>query len=269
VDMTRLADYRMVDHVTLALERGVPDVFNHIEQLQPVALGPIVETISLAWTNRSITPFVRQFDCQSLVQTIRAAREKPLVPHYGSNGSRQWGFICLQAATADVLREPLHGFELAARKAMRFRVSANKAKAKICGAFQEMVDNVLDHSGAPHTGIAGFLGSTEHFEVSVGDAGMGMLASLQSNPALSYLSDAGSAMVVGLADGNSRFGLGQDRGYGFGTLFRALNTLDADLRFRSGDYALEVGGRSLSLRNARILQKAAQQGFVVSLKLTL
>ena len=48
------------------------------------------------------------------------------------------------ATVPDVLREPLHGFELAARKAMQFRASANQAKANICGAFQEMVDNVLE-----------------------------------------------------------------------------------------------------------------------------
>lgn len=267
--MSGFADYRTADSITLAHERGVRNVFDHAQESSSVALGPILEAVSLAWTNRAIGPLVRKLGFQRLVQSIRAARKTPLKTYFGNDTSRQWGFICLRDATPDALREPLHGFELAARKAMQFRTPAKQTKANICGAFQEMIDNVLQHSGAPHTGIAGFLGSTQHFEMSVGDAGMGMLASLQSNPTFSYLSDAGGAMAVGLADGNSRFGLGQDRGFGFGTLFRALNTLAADLRFRSGDYALEVGGCSPSLRNPRILQKATLQGFVVNLKLTL
>ena len=54
--------------------RGVHNAFDYVQKSSSVALGPIMETISLAWTNRAITPLMRQFDCQSLVQSIRAAR---------------------------------------------------------------------------------------------------------------------------------------------------------------------------------------------------
>lgn len=266
--MGGLADYRLIDYVALALERGLGDAFSHAQKTQPIALGPLVEAISIAWTNEGIGPFLRQFGCQKLLQTIRASRKKPLVMCCGSDGDRHWGCIHFHRVTAETVREPLHGFELAARKAMQLPTFVNQTKANICGALQEMVDNILDHSESPQTGMAVFVGSSNQFEMSVGDAGIGMLASLQTNPAFSYLSDSGGAMAVGLADGNSRFGLGQDRGFGFGTLFRALNTLDAELRFRSGDYSLEIAAHSPTLRNPRISQKATLQGFVVSLKLT-
>jgi len=266
--VSRLTDYRSIDHFALALERGIRNAVDKIEHQSTIALGPIVEAVSLAWTSREIAPFILKFDCQKLIQTIRTARKQPLKARYGREGDRQWGFICFNESTAEVVREPLQGFQLATRKAMLLPTSANQAKARICGALQELVDNILDHSGAPRTGIAGFLVSAQHFELSVGDAGMGMLASLRSNPTFSYLTDAGSAMAVGLEEGNSRYGL-QDRGFGFGTLFRALNTLNAELRFRTGDYALEVAGRSPTLRNNRISQKAVLQGFVASVKLTL
>jgi hypothetical protein len=163
----------------------------------------------------------------------------------------------------------LHSLLFAVQKSLNFSRKTSRARQQICGAVEEMVDNIYEHSEAPDTGVVAFYGSPEYVEVSVGDAGIGVLSSLRSNPKFSYLRDTGTAMAEALKDGNSRYGPGEDRGYGFGTLFRALNSLDAELRFRSGDYALEITGRSPSLRNPRILQKGELRGFVVTLQIAL
>lgn len=266
--LDRPSDFHILDMVSLAMERGVPRTLQQVGDQVPIALGPAIEILSLATTLRSIGPLINRYQPRKVISALRAAVSHPLDSHCGGDLHHQWGFFSLRQATVDELREPLYAFQLAARKAIHLRSGDAQVKGRLCGALQELVDNIMEHSGAPQTGIVGFVGSSDAFEMAIGDSGMGMLTSIRTNPTFAYLTDSGSAMAIGLEDGRSRYGL-DDRGYGFGTLFRALNALNATLRFRSGDYALEVNGKSPSLRSARISQKATLQGFVVSLKLTI
>lgn len=261
--------YRLLDQVSLALERGNKDVLDSVRGKSVIGLGPIVEVLSLKRTHPALTKIFPICTASTIVCALPKAQEHPLRVITGKSDSEQWGLLCFKQATVEELADPLHAFQIETQKALRFNQKISRAKARICGAIKEMVDNVFDHSGAPETGIVAFLGSTDSFEVSIGDAGMGILVSLRTNPTFSYLNDAGTAMALALKDKNSRYPSEANRGYGFGTLLRSLNSIDAELRFRSGDYALEITGRSPVQRAPHISQKADLRGFVVSVRLKL
>lgn len=264
-----VSDFRFIDQLTVAVDRGVPDPLARAPNASLENLGALIEAAVLCQTNSLLAPLVNRSKDRGLVKSLTAAQESPLEIAIGSLAAKSWGFMALCETTVQELRDRLYVFQLAARKAMCFRGQASKAKAKLCGAIGEMVDNIIDHSNAVSSGVVAFCGEEQRFEVSVGDAGIGVLASLRTNPKFSYLQDSGTAMSVAIQDGNSRYGPLQDRGYGFGTLFRALTTLDASIRFRSGDYALESSGRSPTERTAKASQKGTLNGFVISVRLDL
>lgn len=267
--MTFLSDFRFLDQAALALERGLKGVLDKVPDAKLQSVGALVEAAILSRTTRTCAPIVRRFENSAVVRALRAAEKSALHLFGGKSDGAAFGFMSLKALPADELREPVYALQLAARKAMVLKRDVDRTKARLSGAIGEMVDNVLDHSGDPSSALIGFYGDSERFEVAVGDAGVGVLASLRTNPKFSYLQDEGSAMSVAIQNGNSRYGPVQDRGYGFGTLFRALNTLDAGVRLRSGDYALETFGRKVGDRIPEASQKATLRGFVVSFTLQL
>lgn len=265
----RLHEYRLLDQIAIAFEKGVENPLARVKGKLPFSVGAIVETVILTHTLSAFSNVLPRFGKSAISSSINQARRYRNTVIEGQSKDARWGAFCFTAAQPADHRERLFAFELAARKAMPFKRNINQAKANICGALQELVDNIFEHSNSPQTGIVMFVGDADSFELAVGDAGIGVLASLRSNPAYSFLTDSGAALTFALTDGHSRFGRDAGRGCGFTTLFRALRTLDADLRFRSGDYALEVVGRSPVLQGAHTSQKAHLQGFAVSLKLRL
>jgi hypothetical protein len=135
----------------------------------------------------------------------------------------------------------------------------------LIGAFGELQDNVFRHSEAPATGLVAYAVTTEGFEFVASDLGVGVLASLKSHPDYSGLEDSGQALRTAVADGESRFGRDSGSGLGLSQLFRALATQDGDLRFRSGDHALEIRGHSPSLQGMfEVRHKAELVGLTVS-----
>lgn len=120
--------------------------------------------------------------------------------------------------------------------------------AAMAGALGELQDNVLEHSDAPDTGLLAFAATRSSLELVVSDSGIGVLASLKQNPEHSNLTDSGTALKVAITDGKSRHSSSSGHGFGIGSLFRALVNHDAQLRFRSGDYALTISGHSPSLQ---------------------
>lgn len=261
--------FRTLDNVVLALERGIPDVIGKVAISHQVHVGVLVETAIYINAYPEISGLLEKQSNSVVASSLTTSLSHPLVHMDGGNGVGLWGFLSFDPGESKVRQERIHQFQLAALKAMRFRRNATAAKQRLCGAIGEMIDNVYEHSEAVSTGLAGFYADDQVFQLSIGDSGIGILASLRKNPAYGFLQDAGSAMAHALEDGVSRYGSAADRGRGFGVLFRALNTLDADLRFRSGAYSLELTGRNVTLRQAKVSQKAQLNGFVVSLSLTL
>ena len=142
---------------------------------------------------------------------------------------------------------------------------ANMTAATILGAFGELQDNVFRHSQAYQGAVIAYAITDEGFELVVSDRGLGVLGSLRSHPDYADLSDAGAALRLALADGESRLGQQAGAGVGISQIFRALANHDGDLRFRSDDHVLEIRGHSPSLQgHVEVRHKAALPGLTVS-----
>lgn len=134
----------------------------------------------------------------------------------------------------------------------------------LTGAVDEIVSNIIEHSQAPTSGLAGYHWNESEFEFVIADAGEGVLKSLQRNPTYSDLIAADEALHLALTDGVSRHGKHLSRGYGFRQLFVSLASLGARLRFRSGPYRLEIVGETPTMSHARIAPSPQFCGFLSS-----
>jgi hypothetical protein len=142
---------------------------------------------------------------------------------------------------------------------------ANKMAAMILGAFGELQDNVFRHSRAYQSALVAYAITNDGFELVVSDRGIGVFGSLRTHPDYAGLPDAGAALRLALADGESRLGRNTGAGVGLGQIFRALANQDGDLRFRSDDHVLEISGHSPSLQgHIEVRHKAALPGLTVS-----
>lgn len=142
----------------------------------------------------------------------------------------------------------------------------DKLTAKgLAGAFGELQDNARDHSDRPRTVITGYRWSTAEFEMIVGDAGIGVLASLRSHPDYQHVTEHGEALKTALSSGETRYGRGSGHGAGFDTVFRNIAGLQGSLRFRSGDNSLELDGVSARSIDSNLRQRQFFQGFAVSI----
>jgi hypothetical protein len=124
---------------------------------------------------------------------------------------------------------------------------------------------VRTHSGSADSGIVAFKASKDVFEFSISDRGVGILESLRSCADYQGLNDHGDALRLCLKDGVSRFGKTSNHGWGFRPLFVGLANLWGFLRFRSGNHALTINGKSPSLPNAQLSEKPHLQGFIASI----
>jgi hypothetical protein len=267
-----LTSFRPLDSSALAVEHGVSMLKAGLRTDDVNALGPIFELAVLAHSSAAWSSCAKTITPPSLIKQLRSARREKLRTFTSNTDGVQLGFMCLKTINADAFRPALLEYDTVARRAMRFRRDVGKTAGMICGAIGEMLDNIFEHSQLPDTGMVGFLGTADYLDVCVADAGIGVLTSLKMNPAYAYLPDAGAALALAIKDGTSRYPTsagGEGRGHGFSTLFRGLNTLDAEVRLRSGNYALEIEGKGMRSRSPSISEKAHLQGFVVSFRVHL
>src|SRR6202007_1014324 len=118
------------------------------------------------------------------------------------------------------------------------------AARQLIAAMHEMHDNVIEHSDAPDTGVLAFRGGPGVFEFVASDRGIGVLDSLRKSTKYRRLSNSGEALEVSITEGASRFDDDARRGFGFRPIFLGLVDLYGSLRFRSGDYSLQMDGAS-------------------------
>jgi len=154
---------------------------------------------------------------------------------------------------------------------LRFKLAAENSgfpksfASALTGAMGELQDNVPLHSENVESGLVAFQGGAGIFELVVSDRGIGVLASLRKNAEYQHLAHSGEALDVAVADGESRFGKDSGHGYGIGQLYRALASVDGDVRFRSGDHALELSGAgSDSVLRPSLSQKWELPGLTIS-----
>lgn len=141
---------------------------------------------------------------------------------------------------------------------------AEHVAAAIAGAILELADNVMQHSEAPTTGIAGFSQLNGHFEYVVADAGIGMLRSLRKAPEFQSLRDDLEALPLAITPGVSRRGRDSGYGYGFRQVFAPLRVASGAIRLRSGRAALRVAGFGVTPDQANCSQRPNHHGVVVT-----
>lgn len=270
MNISFLNSFRQIDRCSIEIEHGVLREQLDFQTSHVNVLGPVVELAVMALRSKIWSSIAKATLPVDIATPMRKSRSRRLETITTETKLFTAGFMSLSEIDSDAFYRHLLNFDLLARRAMRFNKNVNQSKALICGALGEMVDNVCEHSQATDSGIVGFMGNEKYLDICVGDAGIGVLSSLKLNPAYAYLADAGMALSLAIEDGISRYPIsagGEGRGHGFSTLFRGLNSLDADVRLRTGNYALEISGRNSLERVPRISEKAHLRGFVLSFRL--
>jgi len=140
---------------------------------------------------------------------------------------------------------------------------------QITGAMGELEDNIHWHSELARSGLLAFLANDKCFEFVVLDRGIGVLASLRHAEEFHSLGDDGAALEIAVSEGQSRFGEGSRRGYGFHDLFLGLANNKSHIRFRSGDHLLQLDGASGGKMTAKRAQRARGRGFLIGVRCTL
>lgn len=123
-------------------------------------------------------------------------------------------------------------------------------------AFHEMADNVIQHSqvgiqNSSYSGLAGYHVASNYMSFSVGDNGIGALASLKTNPKYSALSTSEDALMAIYSKQATRREH-QEYGGGFQQVFKSLLDLNSFVKIRSGDVLVDyygVSARTIDLQN--------------------
>ncbi|SEP02213.1 hypothetical protein SAMN05444123_10737 [Rhodopseudomonas pseudopalustris] len=259
---TLIGDFDVADELLFAAESGGLHDLGPIRVQRSGQIGPLVELVRAR--QQYPEAFASVVFEAPFVATIQAALDRDTVT--GTEKNAQAGAFPLQRLGVNGERSDL--WQLWASRADQAALTAGfpaQIAAEIVGALGELQDNVFRHSEAARTGLIAFAARPGTFEVVVSDSGVGVLASLRSHADYACIKDAGAALKVAVADGESRFGRDSGCGFGMGQMFRALANHDGDLRFRSDDHALEVRGHSPSLQGRiQLRQKAALPGLTIS-----
>ncbi len=254
--------FDVVDDLALVWERRHINPSIHFSELEVKRLGPVVEFEFLGKTWSGQVPTSEWLAQSKLGQVMHRAmgQESPVIERMPGS---VLGFLRLAANQVDDDFSYVQ-FGYAAQEAAKLAGITPKASQALVGAIGELKDNVYFHSHCPETGLLGFLGANGDFEFSVADSGIGVLESLREHTDYRGLSNSGEAINVALTDGESRYGRSTGHGQGFRDLFRGLTKLEGELRFRSDDYCLSIGGTSPTLNRAKLRQSARVRGFLAS-----
>lgn len=132
---------------------------------------------------------------------------------------------------------------------------------KITAAIGEFESNISEHSQQADSGYVAYVARQDCMEFVVADLGVGVLASLRSNPSFASLADAGTALELALTEGVSRHSNESARGYGFRPLLVGLANISDHIRIRSGDHSREFFFGD----DRRLLSRTIQKPFLEGL----
>ena len=150
-------------------------------------------------------------------------------------------------------------FLMDVRKRLELAGVPNLSCQALTGAAGELIDNIGQHAGPQCEALAAFEISAGSVWLAIGDSGVGAWQTYRAMPEVQSARHALEAAVI-----EHRSSTGDPtRGLGFRQVLRALRSMDAALRVRSGDASLEIegvgGAGSWVSREQQHLQ-----GFVVS-----
>jgi hypothetical protein len=259
--------FAAVDDLAFAAERGRLQGKAATFVFVPAEIGPLIELAKLSANGPlppiKANPWIALDAYRAFYDVVISGRDQWFCPN-----SHRLGFI---RTTWDPWVDDTKwtAFLYQAQRAAVTSGFPKKIAAQLMGAIGELQGNIYEHSEAARTGLIAFQATRGKFEFVVSDRGIGILASLRGCPDYASLSDDGEALSCALQDGNSRHGVAAGRGMGFRQLFIGLANLNGALRFRSGNHALTIDGRSPTLLMAKLAQKPQIKGFVASVSCSL
>jgi hypothetical protein len=254
-----------LDDCALAHELDNANVLQELAEADFEGPGVLLETYvtALSWNVQHFRP-----DSSSALAARFNQMSDTSLPLSALSKQTDVVFASLSDVSADDLGAFIFALGIAAQNIMRTAGIPDEAAKAIAGAMGELIDNIRDHSGKPRTGLIGAGSIRNSFEFVAADRGRGALAGYRENPEFAELRDEGDALTLAVIDHVSRRGRNSGGGTGFRTLIRALASLDASVRVRSGNQALLLDGTAAN-RTYTLAQKARLQGFVVSARVTL
>lgn len=256
-------NFDAVDDLVGAHLRGKLSAVAARMRFSPNRLGPLVELV-YQWgkaTGASVlsSPWLDAFSNRDMREALSGNTATWL------DAPRHRGFL---RTVFDPLKPeddpPRTRFLMAARVAAEQSGFPVPVAQSLAAAVREMESNIHEHSQGAASGLLAFQARNASFEFVVADAGVGVLPTLSEAPEFRSLSDHGRALQLALQEGTSRFGRDAHRGMGFRDLFVGLASLNANLRFRSGDHALTIDGPRPELKVAQLAQKPFFRGFLAS-----
>ncbi|MBO6566369.1 MAG: hypothetical protein JJ956_16570 [Pseudomonadales bacterium] len=247
-------DFEKLDDLSFALDRGKK--VDKLPRMQASDISPVAELFHYR-EKLSSTDFLLGNG-----QKFFNALASEMVSWSDPIG-RSSGF--LRASLSDAERELAQvKFQLETQKAAVESGFHKSIAVQFAATVGEFFDNIIEHSESRATGFVAYQGMENKFEIVASDEGIGVLASLKSASEFSSLCDHGSALNLVLTDGVSRFGSSSGRGRGFRPIFVGLANLKGRLRFRTGDHALTMDGKSINKLEASLSQKPEISGFTIS-----
>ena len=256
------ADFQLIDDLVWRASRQGHAVDQPIRLCTGSRIGPILELTIARRTRPNMYANVHMVD--ALGRDIVSAIERRIVT--GTKYSSRWGvFPLMRRTTSQDIDDLWDHWRLRLQFAAEMAGFSRQFAKGLAGAVGELVANVDEHSDDSHFGVVVFRALDSGFEVIVSDAGIGVLASLRKAPAFSTLNDAGRALQLALSDGISSTS-DPRRGFGYRQLFRTLAGYSGEIRCRSGDHSLTIGGEVLSLQGSvTIAQRAPLAGLTISI----
>jgi hypothetical protein len=258
----RQLTFSAVDGLGFAAARGELDAAQQTAPYVPNSLGPLLELMDIE-AGGQLPPrrgrsWLAQNGATEMISALQGNGESWVNPD-----GRRTGFIRAVRSGVDGDNRLVAFLMEAKRAASEVAHLPGTTPGQLTAAMQELENNIHEHSGAPATGFLAFRAASGIFEFVVADRGIGMLASLRRRAAFSALENHGTALQAALTDGTSRYE-SAGHGHGFRPIFIGLANLQGYLRFRSGDHALVMDGRTPTLATARISQKPLIGGFFAS-----
>ena len=221
-------------------------------------LGPLVELLSFRQRSLSAETKLRLSGSGSPLYAALKAMPSHSAWAYTESGSI--GALRAQPHQPSVEGELCQQrFLLAIRQKLELCGVPLKSSQALAGAAGELIDNIGEHAGDSWQALAAYQIEAGSFWLSVGDSGMGSLASYAKMPDIGTAQDALKAAVI-----THRSSTGDpERGLGFRQVLHALNAMDASLRIRSDNISLENEGTSGS-GTWIFREQVPLRGFVVS-----
>lgn len=195
--------YERLDDLAVAVDEGTLGADAELSRpIIAARIGPLLELLLLRAQSRwprGVVGRIEEGSFQDFMAALRARRNLWI----GANGTK--GFMRLGKDYGDDEETRWTSFGLKSDKAMQAAGLPAGLAGQLVGATKELHSNVYEHSERSRSGIVAFAVHEEMAEFIVADSGIGVLASLRTNPAHADLQHDGEALHLALQPGITRY----------------------------------------------------------------